>query len=273
MSSYQFVNSLAACYNGSRGGPDPNATNDYYPGAPAASSGAAGGGAAGSTYPNCYSPATAAQANYYGGSPTHHVTNLSNGSDYRTNAPPGLNGGSVLPLTSSLTNNPSCKYASPALNNNNSTTNNNNSGANNPTNIVSSGGGSGANASAVVAAAAAAAALVGLDTGLANCGSPQDLTTNSNGSSASSSVCSTPRSPPLGSGGSSTGGRSQNSQNSQSNSSHNSTSPNSNNGNQSQSGNTKGSSGNPPQIYPWMKRVHLGQSKFVIIWSCHTLLQ
>jgi len=263
MSSYQFVNSLAACYNGSRGGPDPSTANDYYPGAPAASSGASGGGggAAGSTYPNCYSPATAAQANYYGGSPTHHVTNLSNGSDYRTNAP-GLNGGSVLPLTGSVTTNPSCKYATSALNNNTSNANNNNNpGANNPNNIVSSGGaGHGANTNAVVAAAAAAA-LVGLDTGLANCGSPQDLTTNSNGSSASSSVCSTPRSPPLGSGGS-TGGRSQNSQNSQSNSSHNSTSPNSNTGNQSQSGtNTKGSSGNPPQIYPWMKRVHLGQSK------------
>ncbi|ODN05868.1 Homeotic protein Sex combs reduced [Orchesella cincta] len=140
---------------------------------------------------------------------------------------------------------PVCKYATSALNNNTSNANNNNPGANNPNNIVSVG-----------------EALVGLDTGLANCGSPQDLTTNSNGSSASSSVCSTPRSPPLGSGGS-TGGRSQNSQNSQSNSSHNSTSPNSNTtGNQSQSGNnTKGSSGNPPQIYPWMKRVHLGQSK------------
>lgn len=258
MSSYQFVNSLAACYNGGRGGPDPSAANEYYPGAATASSGAggSGGGAAGATYPNCYSPATAAQANYYGGSPTHHVTNLSNGSDYRTNAPPGLNGGSVLPLTGSLSSNPSCKYASSALNNNNNN-NNNNSGANNPNNIVSSGGGSGASTNAVVAAAAAAAALVGLETGLANCGSPQDLTTNSNGSSASSSVCSTPRSPPLGSGGSSTGGRSQ----SQSNSSHNSTSPNSNNGSQSQSGNNTKGSGNPPQIYPWMKRVHLGQSK------------
>lgn len=29
--------------------------------------------------------------------------------------------------------------------------------------------------------------------------------------------------------------------------------------------NSKGSTGNPPQIYPWMKRVHLGQSKSLFI--------
>lgn len=29
--------------------------------------------------------------------------------------------------------------------------------------------------------------------------------------------------------------------------------------------NSKGSQSNPPQIYPWMKRVHLGQSKFTIL--------
>ncbi|CAG7726934.1 unnamed protein product [Allacma fusca] len=217
MSSYQFVNSLAACYNsGSRGNSDPTAT-DYYSG-----TGPTGGGV--NSYPNCYSPqigtapATATQANYYGGSPTHHVTNLSNGTgggDYRN-----LNGGqTVLPLgnpaslPSTNAGNPSsCKYASPAT---------------------------------------------GIDPPVTNCGSPQDLTTNSNGSSTASSVCSTPRSP-VGHGG----GRGQNSQNnSQSNaSSNNSTSPNSTNGSQTQSGNTKGSSSNPPHIYPWMKRVHLGQS-------------
>ena len=227
MSSYQFVNSLAACYNaGSRGNSDPTAT-DYYSG-----TGPTGGGV--NSYPNCYSPqigtapATATQANYYGGSPTHHVANLSNGAtgagDYRNLN--GVGGGqTVLPLgnpaTGGLPTNPvnpsSCKYASTAAS---------------------------------------------IDTPVTNCGSPQDLTTNSNGSSTASSVCSTPRSPSGHGGGGGGGGRGQSGQNnSQSNaSSTNSTSPNSTNGSQSQSGNTKGSS-NPPQIYPWMKRVHLGQSK------------
>lgn len=36
---------------------------------------------------------------------------------------------------------------------------------------------------------------------------------------------------------------------------------NNNNGGSSKSGGSGGQSGNPPQIYPWMKRVHLGQSE------------
>ena len=259
MSSYQFVNSLAACYNnGQRGGSsDPTGSGqDYYGGNVV---GAPGGGSVvsgvNSAYPNCYSPQmgtapATATSNYYGtSSPTHHqVTNLSNGSaaaDYRN-----MNGGgqqsTLLALgnlgpSNNNNNNLACKYATTA-------------------NVV----------------AAAAAAVAGSSdpltvTNLNNCGSPQDLTTNSNGSSSASSVCSTPRSPPLhlGSGaGAGSGQRSSHSQNSQSNaSSNNSTSPNSTSGSQSQqqqSGTTKGSSSNPPHIYPWMKRVHLGQSKHSI---------
>lgn len=39
-----------------------------------------------------------------------------------------------------------------------------------------------------------------------------------------------------------------------------------NNNNNSTSANSKSSQQNPPQIYPWMKRVHLGQSKFLLIY-------
>lgn len=199
MSSYQFVNSLAACYNsGGRG--DPSAA-DYYA--------SAGGGTGAQSYPNCYSPQIASApssggGNYYGGSPTpntpHHVTNLSmpNGPDFRS----GVN---VSPASLG-----SCKYggATPTPSNNN----NNNPGTQNQNVLEPS------------------------------LGSPQDLTTGSGPSSAGSSVCSTPRSPPLVQQGSKSNNSSSNNSNS---------SPGGNN--------SKG--GNPPQIYPWMKRVHLGQSK------------
>jgi len=238
MSSYQFVNSLAACYNnGQRGGGDPG-SGDYYTGAVAPNGGSVVSGV-NPAYPNCYSPQmptapTQATANYYGSSPPHHqVTGLGGGPEatYRN-----MNGGgpgvSTLLALGNLgphnnnNNNPACKYAG-----------------------------------SVSAAAGAADPLT--VTSLNNCGSPQDLTTNSNGSSSASSVCSTPRSPPLGSGAGG-GQRSSHSQNSQSTaSSNNSTSPNSTSGagGQGQGGSTKGSSSTPPHIYPWMKRVHLGQSK------------
>lgn len=231
MSSYQFMNSLAACYNNAgtgRGAMDPSG-NDYYnaSGAPATNNN--------NTYPNCYSPqiggnsavaAVAAAANYYGGSPNnppHPQVNgavATTGLDYRT-AMGGNN--TVLPLGGSppILNNPSCKYAnssSGSAGNNN----NNNSSA--------------------------------LDSG--NLPSPQDLTTNSNGSSAASSVCSTPRSPPL--------GGSRGSATPNSNASPNASTTGSQANSRGDSGSTNNSSSggkNPPHIYPWMKRVHLGQSK------------
>lgn len=238
MSSYQFVNSLAACYSGQRSGNGEHGHGsgggtDYYNNTNPIVGPPGGTGGVGVNYPSCYSPQIPAGApgqqssgNYYGASPQHHVANLSNGgpsaSDYRQMSS-GPSGPSLLslgnPMATAVSNNnnvPACKYENKY----------------DPLSAVSS----------------------------LPCGSPQDLTTNSNGSSSASSVCSTPRSPPLHSGGQ----RSSHSQNPQSNaSSNNSTSPNSTSGSQTQqSGNpTKGSSANPPHIYPWMKRVHLGTSK------------
>ena len=95
---------------------------------------------------------------------------------------------------------------------------------------------SAAAASAAVAAAAAAAAA-------------QAAANSSNSSSSSNNVSSNSGS---GSGGGS-GGTSGNRSSKQ----------NSSNSTASEDGKTSSSSGgNPPQIYPWMKRAHLGQSKF-----------
>jgi hypothetical protein len=220
MSSYQFVNSLAACYNPTGGRGDPSAT-DYYGG------GGGGQGGQGQPYPNCYSPqiATApsggnggnAVGNYYGGSPTpnHVVTNLS--SEFR--------GQGVVSPAVGVASLGSCKYAGTP------TTNNNNPGTQNQNSVLLEG---------------------------PELGSPQDLTTGSGASSAGSSVCSTPRSPPLVQG--SKGG----------NQSNNSSSNNSNS-----SPNTGTTKGNPPHIYPWMKRVHLGQSKicylYLLYYKCLSL--
>ncbi|OXA56455.1 Homeotic protein Sex combs reduced [Folsomia candida] len=228
MSSYQFVNSLAACYNTSGGvggggtgnpgnprggGPilDPSvaAAAEYY--------GGGGGGNGGTGYSNCYSPqippGPGPGGNYYGGSGGTVSPPVMNGVDFRS--------GVVSPLGAAA----SCKYASGPVNNNNLP------GTQNQ-NVGGVGGGPLQEASLA---------------------SPQDLTTGSGASSGGSS-CSTPHRSPIAGGGGKV-----NSQSNNNSSSNSATSPQGGGG--GGGGGSGGSKGNPPQIYPWMKRVHLGQSK------------
>lgn len=231
MSSYQFVNSLAACYNSGGGG---NGGSGHHGGRgdPSIVPPASGGGGDYYTpnqgYPNCYSP-------------QQQPPPSSGGGGYNSYPPPGSHGGGVSPPEFRGGVSPalgSCKYAPPPQSN---LPNNNNVPGTQNQNQVG----------------------VGVVGGLVpllepSLGSPQDLTTGSGASSGGSSGCSTPalRSPPHSTAGGGGGGK----VNSQSN---NSSSTNSNSSPQPGS-----NSKNPPHIYPWMKRVHLGQSKSLNSSNC-----
>lgn len=255
MSSYQFVNSLASCYQQgqSRSGGSPldaasPATSDYY-GQNAGVVPAYGAAAAG-----CYSPQQYA-GQYMQQSPAammdytqlhtaqqhqriQHLQQLQQ-HHHQTLASPGA----MSPIL--------------AANNNNN---------NNPS--VTSLVGAAASCKYEVASPGAMVTANGI-------GSPQDLTTSgaqqpnrtpplSSASAAAASVVKTqPRTPgPAGTppsagvGAQSTGPASQCSS---SPASSEASSPGGANNSSSAGG--KSGSGNPPQIYPWMKRVHLGQSK------------
>lgn len=257
MSSYQFVNSLASCYQQSqtpRTGASPidsahhqhsqanSPSSDYYnPNTNVVSSYAAS---------SCYSPQQ--YPGQYGihQSPGDMIdyTQLHSASSHNQR----LGGvGHLQPLHHHGV--PSPGAVSPILNNNNTSV----------TNL------SNATASckyADTALSTSASTTNGIS-------SPQDLTTSSqparstssplskNTSQSSTSVRSSASSAisPSAAGGqnSTSGAASQSSSSPASSTSSSSSNPGNNN---STSGKSAGN-GNPPQIYPWMKRVHLGQSK------------
>ncbi|XP_064117514.1 homeobox protein Hox-B5-like isoform X2 [Macrobrachium nipponense] len=236
MSSYQFINSMSACY-GQRGQDVSGLNNtDYY-------------GAALNSYNNCYSP----PLQQYAGYTPSGISAAPNGSDFAT----GGNGGASV------------------------------------TSAASSSGG------AAAAAAAAAAASVGTPGGSGGSSTPAPsaqgrlhqpsstspaATPQASTSSASCKFASTPESSanPVGSpqdlsvsaGGCGPGSSSSGSGSEQNSSSQGGGGGTSNSGGgagegteggeslEGASGSSGGSSsGKPtPQIYPWMKRVHLGQS-------------
>ena len=203
MSSYQFVSSLAQCYEANAqlqgAGAGAAAPQDYYS----------------MQYPNCYSPATQGYAQQYasmmgGAAPPSQDYTPPSSSSTLTQAPrpslsrsPGVGAAtapSLTPAPLTQTNVQSCKYAD------------------------------------------------------SNVGSPQDLSTTSSGgtpqpggmpggpkspdSDIEDSEPTSPMSPsPGGGGGASSSGTA---------------------GSTTKKEDTKST---PPQIYPWMKRVHLGQSK------------
>jgi Antp family protein len=240
MSSYQFVNSLASCYNGpgqrSQGGHQDTIA------AVAAVHAAANNSAAAdyynaNNYPaNCYSPQVSPHYGPYAPAATpqshHNLTQGGNAADYnpthqhavaaaaaahqRLQSATSLNNTSPgAPTPPSATPVSSCKYAD--------------STASSPQDLSTSSG----NTPAPQQSRSPAEAVNTVSTGPQN----QATTPSSNTAAGNTSANANP---------------SQQSSSSSTGSSNNS------------SGTTGkgGSSGNPPQIYPWMKRVHLGQSEY-----------
>ncbi|KAL1132729.1 hypothetical protein AAG570_010681 [Ranatra chinensis] len=208
MSSYQFVNSLASCYQQGQQPRSPAGAADYYNANVAAYS--SGG---------CYSPQQYA-AQYVQQSPAGMMdyTQLHGAAQHQRLAAAAAAGVTHLSNATTVTNlsnsTASCKFAD-------STT--------------SAGGPPG------------------------GIGSPQDLSTTSQPNRSSSPLHAKSS---LASPGAATPARTPTAPaapnpQASSTSSSSSTPANNNSGN----GKASGSSSNPPQIYPWMKRVHLGQSK------------
>ncbi|XKL60464.1 hypothetical protein PGB90_007521 [Kerria lacca] len=231
MSSYQFVNSLASCYQqgqAPRPGGSPldtsSPTSDYY-GQNASvvpSYGTATGCYSPQQYPGQYmqqSPGGMMDYTQLHTAQQHQRIHLQQLHHHQSLASPGA--------------------MSPILNNNNNTT------------VTSLGSGS--------CKYEVNSPNVATTNGI---GSPQDLTTTAQPNRTpplSTPVVKAPPRTPGASGASPSAGQTTGptSQSSSSPASSESSSPG---GNNSSSAGGKSSSGNPPQIYPWMKRVHLGQS-------------
>lgn len=243
MSSYQFVNSLAQCYGqqGRSTGTDQghqstSAGGDYY------NPNAAAAAAAANYPPACYSPPQVAPQypqHPYATPATGHGLQPTMG-DYtqlqpqRLGQQPHLHHASPGAQSPGMGLNPaaSCKYAD--------STSAGAGGVSSPQDLSTSSGGppgnratpplsnqGGQNPSVTITKS------VGLT-------SPLSVSTSPQGKQAASSTASQNLSSPA--------------------SSTSSTSSNEKSGNNNNS--KGGSSSNPPQIYPWMKRVHLGQSKY-----------
>lgn len=253
MSSYQFVNSLASCYQQGqppRPGGSPldtgSPTTDYY--APNAGVVPSYGTATG-----CYSPQQY-PGQYMQQSPTGMMdyTQLHTAQQHQR-----LTGVHLQQLHHHHQTLASPGAMSPILNNNNNTT---------VTNLGS------ASCKYEVNSQNSVATTNGI-------GSPQDLTTSAQPNrtpplSTSQIKAATPSRTP-GAGASPSAAQTSGPTSQSSSSPASSTSSSSPGGNNSSSvGGKSGSSGNPPQIYPWMKRVHLGQSKSAIyyIYVSYTLV-
>ncbi|KAF4518723.1 hypothetical protein B566_EDAN006278 [Ephemera danica] len=238
MSSYQFVNSLASCYNGpgqrSQGGHQDTIAAVAAVHAAANTSAAADYYNANNYPANCYSPQVSPHYGPYAPAATpqshHNLTQGGNASDYNpthqhavaaaaaaahqrlqsatslTNTSPGA------PTPPSATPVSSCKYAD--------------STASSPQDLSTSSG----NTPAPQQSRSPAEAVNPISSGTAQ----NQATTPSSNTAASAN-------PSQQSSSSSSGASSNNSSGAASGKS--------------------GNSGNPPQIYPWMKRVHLGQIK------------
>lgn len=260
MSSYQFVNSLASCYGQQAGrtGASPvdpaSSTADFY------------NPNGGQNYPpNCYSPQQShyQQPQHYGSVNGHeammdytqlhtqsHRMNIhhNNTSPVSVTAtPPLINNNNLMtnPVNNITQRNvtaPSCKYAD--------STSISKSGVSSPQD---------------------------LSTGPSRSPGPLTVTTTTKIPSSGTSAISPTTPARLATSPASAGGQTTSSNVSQSSASPaSSTSSTSTNGggggggggggNSSSNTSSKGgSSSNPPQIYPWMKRVHLGQSKLSLI--------
>ncbi|KAF6206246.1 hypothetical protein GE061_017475 [Apolygus lucorum] len=225
MSSYQFVNSLASCYQ--QGAQRSGASPVDHPQSPA-----------GEYYPNvnypggCYSPQQYA-GQYMQQSPSGMMdyTQLHSAAQHQR-------------LTSHLQplhGVPSPGAVSPILNNNNTTV----------TNLSSS------SSCKFADSTTAAASANGIS-------SPQDLTTSTPGRSSSPLGKTSLHSPSNPTARTPTGTQptSQSSSSPSSSTSSSSSTPGAGAGSSANNTSSSGKSpaGNPPQIYPWMKRVHLGQS-------------
>lgn len=246
MSSYQFVNTLAQCYAEQAGQANQN-TQDYY----------------NMNYPNCYSPNLAAHAQYGqyslmmsgtngaagaaantgGGGTTGSSTGGTTGSDFNSssNSAPGQRtSANQSPVTAQQV----VGGAGPRL------------GSPQDLSRTSDGEGpagcqsttSGLGALNPTSAPKTPDTPVSSST---NQGHHPPLSPTSPSSSSKSQDNSTDRG---GGGGGPGGGANVNSNN-------NNNSSSSNNVQKGSGSEGKSSTNNPPQIYPWMKRVHLGQSK------------
>ncbi|EEB13912.1 Ultrabithorax, putative [Pediculus humanus corporis] len=255
MSSYQFVNSLASCYGqqGGRTGASPvdpsAATPDFY-----------NPNGAGNAYPNCYSPQQShyPQQQHYANvngheammdytqlhSQTHRMSIHHNSTSpvSVTATPPLINNNNLLtnPVNNINQRNvtaSSCKYADPSSISK--------SGVSSPQDLSTgpsrSPGPLTVTTTSKITSSATSAISPTTPARLATSpASAGGQTTSSNVSQSSASPASSTSSTSTGGGGSGGGGGG---------------------GGSSLNSSSKGSgSGNPPQIYPWMKRVHLGQS-------------
>ena len=274
MSSYQFVNTLAQCYaeqtgqGGVTGGGSQN-PQDYY----------------NMNYPNCYSPNLAAAAQQQYGQYSQLMMGGNNGSGGGAGgqvgvSPGGGMGGADFGTNATTTANTNAANTSTGQRGSANQSPSSSGLMPNSTNNAVGGGGGSNSSNKFASSAATGSGLVGqapvgsvLDGSL---GSPQDLSRASDGETPQPSCQSmggpkTPDSgPPLspaltasspgstskghpesssdrGGGGSSGGGGGGGSGSSK-------------NGSSKSSSNSNGK--DPPHIYPWMKRVHLGQSKF-----------
>uniref|UniRef100_A0A1B6CHN1 Homeobox domain-containing protein n=1 Tax=Clastoptera arizonana TaxID=38151 RepID=A0A1B6CHN1_9HEMI len=229
MSSYQFVNSLASCYQ--QGQSRTGASPDVHPHPQANSPGsdyynpsyAAGG---------CYSPQQYPGQYMHQGADMIDYTQLHSASQHQR-----LGVGHLQPLHH---HSPGA-VSPPILNNNNTTV----------TNL--------SNASCKYADSTTASNGISSPQDLSTSGQPTrstpPLKSSPGATSARTSAASTTSPSASGAQNSATISASQSSSSPASSTS----SSSSNTGNNNSSGKS-GSSQNPPQIYPWMKRVHLGQS-------------
>lgn len=261
MSSYQFVNSLASCYGqqGGRTGTSPvdpaSSTADFY------------NPNGGQAYPNCYSPQQShyQQQQHYGNVNGHEAmmdyTQLHTQS-HRMN----IHHNNTSPVSVTAT--------PPLINNNNLMTN--------PVNNITQRGVTAPSckyADSTSISKSGVSSPQDLSTGPSRSPGPLTVTTTTKIPSSGTSAISPTTPARLATSPASAGGQTTSSNVSQSSASPaSSTSSTSTNGggsgggggggggNSSSNTSTKGgSSSNPPQIYPWMKRVHLGQSKLSLI--------
>lgn len=275
MSSYQFVNTLAQCYaeqtgqGGVTGGGSQN-PQDYY----------------NMNYPNCYSPNLAAAAQQQYGQYSQLMMGGNNGgggAGGQVGVSPGGMGGTADFGTNA--NNTNATNAGNTSTGQRGSANQSPSSSglmpNNSGNNSSNNGGGGNNKFAASSAAAASGlgqAAVGsvLDGSL---GSPQDLSRASDGETPQPSCQSmggpkTPDSgPPMSPAltASSPGSTSKGHPESSSDRGGGSSGGGGGGSGSSKNGSSKSSSNSngkdPPHIYPWMKRVHLGQSKSRLLFN------
>jgi Antp family protein len=230
MSSYQFVNSLTSCYGQPRAGPETGATSgppaDYY---------------TPQVYNNCYSSAnnavSAATAQPTSPPYTAYLQNGDHHSSHHHSSHPHVSSAHHRDLHPYTSN--SCSQSAAVVQ---SRLSHHTSAAIIPTRTPTS----------------PSSCKYAVD----SASSPQDLSTSSGGAGQSPEPRATP---PLvgsqrGSSGSAQPGQ-QNNQNTAQQQGTNTTQGNgANGGGQLQSKNGNYGSGNPPHIYPWMRKVHVGQN-------------